>query len=184
MMISRLLAGLLLLILLPIFTIIAIVIIVDDGLPVIYRQKRVGIDNTFFSIYKFRTMKNNLPDIPTHQVHSPDLLYIHSGATIRKLSLDELPQLFNIILGDMGFVGPRPALHNQDDLVQLRTEAGVHKLLPGVTGWAQVKGRDELSIPVKVKFDKEYLTKRSFMFDLKIILYTFIQVFRMKGVSH
>ena len=170
--------------LLPIIVFISLLIIYFDGFPVLFKQKRIGVNNSFFYIYKFRTMKNNLPDIPTHQVKNPESLYIKSGPMVRKLSLDELPQLLNIIKGDMVFVGPRPALYNQDDLIEFRTKVGVHELLPGVTGWAQVNGRDELSIPVKVKYDEEYLLKKSTIFDLKIIFLTLIRVLGMKGVSH
>ena len=183
-MIKRLFAGLLLIMILPIFIILSIIIIINDGLPVFFRQKRVGMNNILFTIYKFRTMKNNLPEIPTHLVKNPKLLYIRSGAIIRKFSLDELPQLINIIRGEMGFIGPRPALHNQTDLIDLRTKAGVHKLMPGVTGWAQVNGRDELPIPIKVKFDEYYLKNKSIKLDMIIILKTFIKSLNMSGVSH
>ena len=129
-------------------------------------------------------MQNNLPDIPTHLVQNPEFLYTKIGPLLRKLSLDELPQLLNIIKGDMVFIGPRPALYNQDDLVKLRTVAGIHKLLPGITGWAQVNGRDELSIPDKVSFEKYYLENKSVLLNLKIIVLTVLKVFGMKGVSH
>jgi len=183
-MINRIFALLLLIILSPILIITALIIIIDTGFPVFYCQKRVGINNTYFSIIKYRTMKNNLPDIPTHLVKDPELLYTKTGPLLRKLSLDELPQLLNIIKGDMVFIGPRPALHNQDDLIKLRTAAGIHKLLPGITGWAQVNGRDELSIPQKVIYDKYYLHNRSLFLNLKIIVFTAFKVLGMKGVSH
>jgi len=183
-MINRLIAVLLLIVLSPIFIITALIIIIDDGFPTFYRQKRVGINNTYFSIIKFRTMKNNLPDIPTHLVNNLELLYTKTGPILRKLSLDELPQLLNIIKGNMVFIGPRPALYNQDDLIKLRTAAGIHRLLPGITGWAQVNGRDELSIPDKVSFEKYYLENKSMLLNLKIIILTVLKVFGMKGVSH
>ena len=183
-MINRIFAVLLLIILSPIFIITALIIIIDDGFPVFYRQKRVGINNIHFSIFKFRTMQNDLPDIPTHLVKSPELLYTKTGPLLRKLSLDELPQMLNIIKGDMVFIGPRPALYNQADLIKLRTTAGVHKLLPGITGWAQVNGRDELSIPDKVSFEKYYLENKSLLLNLNIIVLTVLKVFGMKGVSH
>ena len=183
-MLNRLIAVLLVIVLSPIFLIIALIIIIDTGFPVFYRQKRVGINNTYFSIIKFRTMKNNLPDIPTHLVKDLELLYTKTGPLLRKLSLDELPQLLNIIKGDMVFIGPRPALYNQDDLIKLRTTAGIHKLLPGITGWAQVNGRDELSIPDKVSFEKYYLENKSLLLNLNIIVLTALKVLGMKGVSH
>ena len=161
-----------------------LIILFDDGFPILFRQKRIGINNSKFKVYKFRTMKKGIPDIPTHLVKEPQELYTRSGPWLRKFSLDELPQIINIIKGDMVFVGPRPALYNQDDLVELRTSAGVHTLMPGVTGWAQVNGRDELSIPIKVQFDEYYLKNRSFLFDLKIIFLTILRVLGMKGVSH
>jgi len=183
-MVNRIFAVLMLIVLAPIFIIIAVIIIVDDRFPVFYRQKRVGIDNNHFSIFKFRTMKNDLPDIPTHQVEKPEMLYIKTGSLLRKLSFDELPQLLNIIRGDMVFIGPRPALYNQADLIKLRTEANIHKLAPGITGWAQVNGRDDLSIPQKVDYDKYYLNNRSLFLNLKIIVLTAYKVLGMKGVSH
>ena len=137
----------------PILLIVAIAIMIDDGFPILFRQKRVGKNNAHFWIYKFRTMKKDAPDIATHLVKDGTSLYTSIGPFLRKFSFDELPQLINILKGDMIFIGPRPALYNQDDLIALRTQAGVHTLLPGVTGWAQVNGRDELSIPEKVKMD-------------------------------
>jgi len=183
-MINRFIAVLLLIILSPIFLITALIIIIDSGFPVFYRQKRVGINNTHFLIYKFRTMQKDLPDIPTHQVKNPQLLYTKTGPVLRKLSLDEFPQLLNIVKGDMVFIGPRPALHNQDDLIELRTDANIHQLTPGITGWAQVNGRDDLSIPQKVIYDKYYLHNRSLFLNLKIIVFTAFKVLGMKGVSH
>jgi len=183
-MINRVIAVLLLIVLSPLFMITALIIIIDDGFPVFYRQKRVGKNNIHFSIFKFRTMQNDLPDIPTHQVENPELLYIKTGSKLRILSFDELPQLFNIIRGDMVFIGPRPALYNQADLIKLRTEANIHKLTPGITGWAQVNGRDDLSIPQKVIYDKYYLHNRSLFLNLKIIVLTTFKVLGMKGVSH
>ena len=129
-------------------------------------------------------MKKNIQEIPTHLVKNPQQFYIRSGPFLRKLSIDELPQLINIIKGNMVFVGPRPALHNQDDLVELRTRGGVHMLMPGVTGWAQINGRDELSIIDKVQFDEYYLKNRSWYLDFKIIFLTLFRVFGMKGITH
>ena len=181
---TKIVSILLLICLFPIFVIVALAIIIDDGFPILFRQKRVGQNNAHFWIYKFRTMKKDIPEIPTHLVKDPQQFYTRSGPFIRKLSIDELPQLINIIKGDMIFVGPRPALHNQDDLVELRTRAGIHELMPGVTGWAQVNGRDELSIPVKVQFDEYYLKNRSWFLDLKIVFLTLLKVLGMKGVLH
>jgi len=183
-MINRFIAVLLLIILAPIFIIIALIIIIDDGFPVFYHQKRVGTNNINFSIFKFRTMQNDLPDIPTHLVQNPDLLNTKTGSILRKLSLDEFPQLLNIVKGDMVFIGPRPALHNQDDLIELRTEANIHQLKPGITGWAQVNGRDELSILDKVIYDQYYLQNQSLSLDIKIIILTVFKVIGMKSVSH
>ena len=177
--------GLIILILLsPIFLIVSLVIYIDDGFPALYKQKRIGVNNSKFWVYKFRSMKKNIPDIPTHLVKNPQQFYTRSGPFLRKFSIDEFPQLINIIKGEMVFVGPRPALHNQDDLVDLRTKTGVHELMPGVTGWAQVNGRDELSIPEKVKFDKYYLDNKSIMLDIKILFFTILKVIKLQGVSH
>lgn len=183
-MINRVIAAILLIIMSLIFLIVSIIIFLDDGFPVLFKQKRIGINRSKFKVYKFRTMKKGIPDIPTHLVKDPKTLYTRTGPWLRKFSLDELPQIFNIIKGDMVFVGPRPALHNQDDLVELRTRVGIHELMPGVTGWAQINGRDELSIPVKVQFDEYYLKNRSLFLDLKIVFLTLLRVLGMKGVSH
>ncbi len=183
-MIDRIIGLLLFILLSPFLLIISLIIYINDGFPIIYRQKRIGINNSKFKVYKFRTMKKNIPEIPTHLVKDPQQFYTRCGSLLRKLSIDELPQLINIIKGDMVFVGPRPALYNQDDLVELRTRVGVHELMPGVTGWAQVNGRDELSIPVKVQFDEYYLKNRSWLLDLKIVFLTLLRVLGMKGVSH
>ena len=183
-MINRLIAVLLLFVLSPIFMITALIIIIDDGFPALYKQKRIGVNNSRFRVYKFRSMKKNIPDIPTHLVENPGSLYTNTGPLLRKFSIDELPQLINIIKGEMVFVGPRPALHNQNDLADLRTKAGVHKLMPGVTGWAQVNGRDELSIPDKVKMDTYYLENKSIMLDIKNLFMTILKVIKLQGVSH
>ena len=184
MMVSRLIALMLLVAISPVLLIITLIIVLDDGYPALYRQNRVGRNNKLFTIFKFRTMRKETPDIPTHLLSDPGSVYTKSGPLLRKLSLDELPQLINILRGEMVFVGPRPALHNQDDLIKLRTETDVHKLMPGVTGWAQVNGRDELPIPVKVKFDEYYLKNKSIKLDMIIILKTFIKSLNMSGVSH
>ena len=168
----------------PIFALVALAIIIDDGFPIFFRQKRIGINNDEFWIYKFRTMKKETPDVPTHLVKETQDYNTVSGPILRKLSIDELPQLINILKGEMVFVGPRPALHNQDDLKTLRTEKGLHKLKPGVTGWAQVNGRDKLRISEKVKLDEYYLQNKSFWLNIKILFMTGVQVLFPKGVSH
>lgn len=181
---DRILAIIVLVLLLPLFLILSIFILIEDGFPVFFKQKRVGKNYTFFMIYKFRSMKKNTPNVATHLLTNPEKYLLKIGKIIRKLSFDELPNLINIIKGEMVFVGPRPALYNQDDLMQLRIIAGVDKLKPGITGWAQVNGRDELALGVKVAFEKEYLEKKSFLFDVQIIIKTFTNVLFSKGVAH
>lgn len=152
--------------------------------PVFYWSDRVGVDNVIFKMPKFRSMRIDTPAVATHLLDNPDRFLTPIGKFLRKSSLDELPQLLSILKGDMSFVGPRPALFNQDDLIALRTERGVHRLTPGLTGWAQVNGRDELPIPVKVEFDAYYLRNRSFLLDLRILFMTFMKVIRSEGVTH
>jgi O-antigen biosynthesis protein WbqP len=156
----------------------------EDGMPIFFKQKRVGINYTFFNIYKFRSMKKNTPNVATHLLENPGQYLLKIGGLLRKLSLDELPNLINIIKGEMVFVGPRPALYNQDDLMTLRVAAGVDKLKPGITGWAQINGRDDISIEEKVQLEQEYMFKKSFLFDLEIVIKTFTSVLFSKGVSH
>jgi O-antigen biosynthesis protein WbqP len=156
----------------------------QDGFPVFFKQKRVGVNYSFFYIYKFRTMKKDTPNVATHLLSNPEQYLLKIGALLRKLSLDELPNLINIIKGEMAFVGPRPALYNQDDLMALRVAAGVDKLIPGITGWAQVNGRDELSLEQKVALEKEYLAKKSLLIDFQILIKTFTNVLFSKGVTH
>ena len=183
-MLNRLFALLLLIIFIPLFLIVAIVILIQDGFPIFFTQKRVGINYTFFNIYKFRSMKKNTPNVATHLLTDPDQYLLNIGKFIRKTSLDELPNLINILKGEMVFVGPRPALYNQDDLMEFRVATGVSKLKPGITGWAQINGRDEISISDKVKLDQEYMYKKSILFDIEIIIKTFTNVLFSKGVSH
>lgn len=152
--------------------------------PILYWSDRVGRNNTIFKMPKFRSMRAETPALATHLLDDPDVYLTAVGSFLRKSSLDELPQLWSIIRGDMSFVGPRPALFNQYDLIQLRTSAGVHRLLPGLTGWAQINGRDELSIAQKVALDIEYLEKKSFGFDVKIIILTAFAVLRRDNVTH
>lgn len=167
----------------PILVIAALIKLISKG-PAIFWTDRVGINNTIFKMAKFRTMKLNTPQVATHLMEHPEDYLIPGGALLRQYSLDELPQLLNVLNGSMSFVGPRPALFNQDDLVELRTKKNIHTLIPGVTGWAQVNGRDDLPIPVKVSFDEYYLNHRSFAFDLYIILLTAIKVIRREGIQH
>lgn len=181
---NRVFALLLLIILSPLFLFIILVIAIEDGFPVFFKQKRIGVDYTFFEIYKFRSMKKNTPNVATHLLDNPSQYLLKIGKIIRKLSLDELPNLINIIKGEMVFVGPRPALYNQDDLMALRVEAGVEKLVPGITGWAQINGRDEIPIERKVELEKEYLLNKSLWLDIKIIVLTFTSVLSSKGVKH
>jgi O-antigen biosynthesis protein WbqP len=183
-MFNRIIALLMLVLLSPIFFIVALFILVEDGMPIFFMQKRVGVNYSFFSIYKFRSMKKDTPNVATHLLVNPEQYVLKIGRILRKLSLDELPNLINILKGEMVFVGPRPALYNQDDLMQLRVEAGVDQLIPGLTGWAQVNGRDEISLETKVALEKEYLERKSFWFDMKIIVLTFAKVLISKGVKH
>ena len=152
--------------------------------PILYWSDRVGRYGKVFQMPKFRTMKVGTPAVATHLLSDSSVYLTSVGSFLRTSSLDELPQLWSILVGDMSFVGPRPALFNQDDLIALRVQHGVDKYLPGLTGWAQVNGRDELSIPLKVEYDLEYIKKRSLWFDVKILGLTFIKVVRRKGVSH
>ena len=166
------------------FLIVALLVRITSKGPVLYWSKRVGKNNTLFWMPKFRSMCAGTPAVATHLLENPDALLTPVGSFIRKSSLDELPQLWCIFKGAMSFVGPRPALFNQDDLISLRTEAGVHILTPGLTGWAQINGRDELPIPEKVLLDREYLKKQSFALDLRILALTFIKVIRKDGITH
>ena len=164
--------------------IVALVVRLTSPGPVLYWSDRVGRHNRIFKMPKFRSMRVGTPALATHLLKSPDLHLTPIGSFLRKSSLDELPQLWSILVGDMSFVGPRPALFNQDDLIALRTAQRVHELMPGLTGWAQVNGRDELPIPEKVRLDVEYLNRHSFWFDLQILWLTFMKVFRQDGITH
>ncbi len=164
--------------------VIAVCIKLTSAGPVLYWSNRVGKNNDIFKMPKFRTMRIDTPAVATHLLGDPDKYVTCVGRMLRKTSLDELPQLISIIKGDMSFVGPRPALFNQDDLVELRTQKGIHRLTPGLTGWAQINGRDELPILAKVEFDNYYLLNISFFLDLKIILQTVLKVVLREGVTH
>ena len=163
---------------------IAIAVKISSPGPALYWSDRIGRNNRIFRMPKFRTMRIETPAVATHLLSDPAAYLTPIGSFLRKTSLDELPQLWSILKGDMSFVGPRPALFNQDDLIALRAEYGVHKLVPGLTGWAQVNGRDELPIPEKVKLDLEYQERQSFWFDMRILWLTFLKVLRRDGVSH
>ena len=164
--------------------IIAMAVKLTSPGPTLYWSDRVGKDNRIFKMPKFRTMRTDTPAVATHLLGNPEQWLTPIGKFLRKSSLDELPQLWSIICGDMSIVGPRPALFNQDDLIALRTEKGVHKLTPGLTGWAQINGRDELPIPLKVELDEYYLKQKSLLLDMRIIILTFLKVIKSEGVTH
>ena len=181
--IDILLSGLAIIILSPLLLILCIAIKLDSPGPIFFTQKRVGIHKTYFQIYKFRTMRTDTPkDMPTNMLANPEQYITKTGRFLRKTSLDELPQIFNIFKGDMSIVGPRPALWNQDDLVAERDKYGANDVTPGLTGWAQINGRDELEIPVKAKLDGEYVKKYGFTMDVRCFFGTFLSVLRQDGV--
>lgn len=167
----------------PVILIVALAVKFTSPGPMLFKQRRIGKDNIEFEIYKFRTMRIDTPNVPTHLLENPDQWITPVGKFLRKTSLDELPQLFNILKGEMSIVGPRPALYNQSDLRDMRTAVGVHKLIPGLTGWAQINGRDEIPLSLKVRLDKEYLDRKSFLFDIKIIFMTVLSVLKSDGVQ-
>ncbi|AMC01378.1 Putative colanic biosynthesis UDP-glucose lipid carrier transferase [Aerococcus viridans] len=172
-----------LIILSPLFLILALWIKLDSPGPVFFKQKRVGKNKEFFQIYKFRSMRTDTPaDMPTHQLNDPAAFITNSGHFLRKTSLDELPQLINIVKGEMAIIGPRPALWNQDDLIEERDKYGANNVRPGLTGWAQINGRDELEIPVKARLDGDYVENISFLFDVKCFIGTVVSVFKSEGV--
>lgn len=177
------LSGIGILVLSPVYLILAVAIVIDDPGPVFFRQKRVGLHKSHFMIMKFRTMKMETPrDVPTHLLENPEQYITRMGKFLRKTSLDELPQLFQIFTGKMSIVGPRPALWNQFDLIELRDQVGANDLRPGLTGWAQINGRDELPLDVKARFDGEYVQRISFLFDCKCFLGTVLSVLKHDGV--
>ena len=169
---------------LPISGLLAALVILTSPGPALYWSDRVGRHNRLFKMPKFRSMRINTPAVATHLLSNPDQWLTPIGSFLRRSSLDELPQLWSILKGDMSFVGPRPALFNQDDLIKLRTEKGVHEVLPGLTGWAQINGRDEIPIPQKVQLDVEYVHRQSFFFDVKILWMTALKVVAKDGISH
>ena len=168
---------------LPMFLVALLVEFTSRG-AVLYWSDRVGRNNSIFKMPKFRTMRIDAPAVATHLLRNPDCYLTPIGPLLRKFSLDELPQLWSVLRGDMSFVGPRPALYNQDDLIELRTKKGIHGLVPGITGWAQINGRDELPIPTKVEYDEYYFKNRSFFFDIKILYLTFFKTVKSEGVQH
>jgi O-antigen biosynthesis protein WbqP len=168
----------------PVLAFVALLISLTSSGGVIFKSKRVGYQNRIFPMWKFRTMRIDTPQLATHLLEKPQNFLTPIGAFLRRTSLDELPQLWNVLRGDMALVGPRPALFNQEDLISLRSEHGVHFLRPGITGWAQINGRDELPIPLKVELDVFYMQNRSLIFDMKILLMTLFKVFKSEGVSH
>lgn len=176
-------STILLILLSPLFLLLVIGIKLTSKGPVLFKQRRIGKENKEFLLYKFRTMRIDAPNVATHLLEDPNKYITSIGRFLRKSSLDELPQLINILKGEMTFVGPRPALYNQYDLIEMRTKAGVHKLIPGVTGWAQINGRDEIELEEKVKYDKCYLDNKSLLFDLKILFLTFFKVLKAEGIS-
>ena len=182
---NRFFALVLFLFLIPLFIVVSIFILVEDGMPILFSQKRVGINYSFFKMYKFRSMKKSTPNVATHLLTNSQKYILKVGRVIRKLSLDELPNLLNIIKGEMVFIGPRPALYNQDDLMKLRINSGVDKLMPGLTGWAQINGRDKISLKDKVKLEKYYMENKSILLDTKIFFLTISTAFfKSKNVSH
>ena len=167
----------------PVLVLLSFAIKIDSPGPVLFKQKRVGINKTHFNIYKFRTMRTDTPkDTPTHLLANPDKYITKAGRLLRKASLDELPQIINILLGQMAIIGPRPALWNQYDLIEERDKYGANDIRPGLTGWAQINGRDELPIEVKAKYDGEYVRRMSFLFDLKCLVGTILVVIKRYGV--
>ena len=182
--IDLMLSGFLLLILSPVLLIIIFAIKLDSDGPAIYWSNRVGLLGELFTMPKFRTMKIGTPPVATHLLINPEERLTGIGGFLRKYSFDELPQLWSILMGDMSFVGPRPALFNQYDLISLRAQYGIDKLVPGLTGWAQVNGRDELSIEEKVRYELHYLKTRSLFFDMKIVIKTILRALDSSGVSH
>lgn len=169
---------------LPVAVIVALAVLATDGRPILYWSQRVGKDNRLFSMPKFRTMRRGTPAVATHLLDDPAAALTPIGGMLRATSLDEIPQLLSVLRGDMSLVGPRPALFNQNDLIQLRTEHGIDRLVPGITGWAQVNGRDDLSIPVKVAYERDYLDRQSFELDVKILWRTALNVAYRRGIHH
>ena len=183
-MLSKFISFLIFLLLIPFFLIVAIVIFLDDGLPIFFKQKRVGKNKVLFNIFKFRTMKKDTADIATHLIKNHNNQILKSGHFLRKYSIDELPQLFNILLGHINFIGPRPALFNQYDLIDMRDKYGINEIKPGITGWAQVNGRDSLSLKDKVMLDKYYIENKNLVLNIKIIYKTIFKVISAEDIKN
>jgi len=183
-MLSKFISFLIFLLLIPLFLVVAIAIFLDDGLPIFFKQKRVGKNKVLFNIFKFRTMKEDTEDIATHLIKDQNNQILKSGHWLRKYSIDELPQLFNILLGHINFIGPRPALFNQYDLVKMRDKYGINEIKPGITGWAQVNGRDSLSLQDKVMLDKYYIENKNVFLNIKIIYKTIFKVISAKDIKN
>jgi O-antigen biosynthesis protein WbqP len=164
--------------------IVAIVIYLEDGFPIIFKQVRSGLNGRHFNFYKFRTMKQNVPNVATHLLNDPAIYLLKSGSFLRKTSIDELPNIYNVLRGDMNFVGPRPALYNQDDLISLRKEFGINSIKPGITGWAQINGRDEINIKEKIELEKWYMANNDTICDFIIIVKTISKIIYRKNVAH
>ena len=164
--------------------IIVLLIKITSKGSILFWSKRIGVNNKIFLMPKFRTMREDTPEVATHLLKDPDQFLTSIGPFLRRTSLDEIPQLYSVLLGDMSLVGPRPALFNQEDLINLRTEKGIHKLKPGITGWAQVNGRDEITIPEKVRLEEEYLDKMSWKMDMYILWLTFVKVLKKDSITH
>ena len=167
----------------PIIIFVAIIIVASDGFPIFYKQKRIGKNNSHFYLHKFRTMKNNTPELSTDLLKDPSNYYIKFGKILRRFSIDEIPQLLNVIKGEMNFIGPRPAYYKQYKLIEMRRENNIHKLKPGITGWAQINGRDQISDNTKVELDKYYLLNKNIVLDAKILFYTIFKVILHKDLS-
>jgi len=182
-MINKFLALILFLILSPLLLIGSLIILINDGFPIFFLQKRVGKNNKYFTIFKFRTMKKNTKDVATHLAENFESNILYSGHFLRKYSIDEIPQLINIIKGDMNFIGPRPALFNQYDLIELREKHNIHSVKPGITGWAQVNGRDSLSIIKKIEHDTYYIQNKGILLNFKIVYRTIIKVILAKDIK-
>jgi O-antigen biosynthesis protein WbqP len=178
------LALIIIVIIITLSLIISLLIKITSNGAILFWSKRIGVNNKIFLMPKFRTMKEGTPDVATHLLKDSDQFLTSIGPFLRRTSLDEIPQVYSVLLGDMSLVGPRPALFNQEDLISLRTEKGIHKLKPGITGWAQVNGRDEITIPEKVSLDEEYLDKMSWKMDMYILWLTFIKVLKKDSITH
>ena len=181
-MVRKFIALLIVLLLAPVYLIVFFVILFDDGFPILFMQKRIGENNKEFNIFKFRTMKKSTPNKATHLLNNSKDFYNKSGPFLRKYSIDELPQLFNIVIGDLNFIGPRPALYNQDDLKALRTKKKIHLIKPGITGWAQINGRDNISIEEKVNLDYYYMKNQTLFLDFKILFNTIYKILKSEDV--